>query len=87
MGLRDKTARVRVTGRIFRILHDGNFGDHRERISGAVSELRIDYGPGYRVYIHMSRECHRRVIGLCGTKERQQADIAAASGVVGGEQR
>ena len=47
-GLRDIRARARVQARIER-LAGGNAGDV-EPVGEGVSELRIDYGPGYRVY-------------------------------------
>lgn len=48
--LRDKQARFRINTRIRR-LSLGNPGDVKP-VGGGVSELRIDYGPGYRVYFH-----------------------------------
>ena len=41
--VRDTIAKARIAARITRILRDGNLGDHRERIKGVVSELRIDH--------------------------------------------
>jgi putative addiction module killer protein len=46
--LKDVAGRARILARIRR-LADGNPGDHRN-LSGGISELRIDAGPGYRVY-------------------------------------
>lgn len=46
--IRDLRARVRVQARIDRLAL-GNPGDHKS-VGGGVTELRIDYGPGYRVY-------------------------------------
>lgn len=77
-GLRDTAARVRILARIDRILTGGNFGDHRERIQGAVSELRIDYGSGYRVYYVRHGDLLVIVLGG-GTKDGQQSDVEAAS--------
>ena len=46
--LRDIKAKARLAVRIDRVKF-GNFGDHKF-LEGGVWELRIDYGPGYRVY-------------------------------------
>lgn len=74
-GLRDRQARARITVRIRR-LSLGNPGDVRPVGSG-VSEMRIDYGPGYRVYF--VRRGDTVVILLCGGDKRQQdRDIARA---------
>ena len=56
----------------------GNFGDHKP-LSDGVWELKIDHGPGYRVYY---AQAGRRVLLLLvgGDKRRQQADIATAVG-------
>ena len=72
--LRDSQARFRIYNRIER-LAEGNPGDNR--FLGDISEMRIDYGPGYRVYFKdTGREI---VILLCGgDKTTQQADIARA---------
>ena len=54
----------------------GNFGDHKS-VGEGVYELRIDFGPGYRV--HYGRDGDKFVILLVGgTKKRQGRDIAAA---------
>ena len=50
-GLADNQARARILTRIDR-LAVGNFGDSKQ-LRGGVSELRIDWGPGYRVYYAM----------------------------------
>lgn len=74
-GLRDATARARIVARIGR-LSLGNFGDCKP-VQGAVSELRIDWGPGYRVYFAMAER--RCVLLLCGgDKRKQAADIKRA---------
>ena len=73
--LRDESARARIQIRIRR-LSLGNFGDVKP-VGGGVSELRIDYGPGYRVYIcQRGNELVLLLIG--GTKRSQEADIAEA---------
>jgi putative addiction module killer protein len=74
-GLRDVRARARVQVRIER-LAAGNAGDV-EPVGEGVSELRIDYGPGYRVYF--KGHGHEVVILLAGGDKRtQSADIKAA---------
>ena len=73
--LRDEQARARVQIRIRRISL-GNFGDIKP-VGEGVSELRIDYGPGYRVYLHQQGSL--LVLLLAGgTKKTQQSDIAKA---------
>ncbi len=74
-GLRDLNARARIQVRVER-LAAGNAGDVKP-VGEGVSELRIDYGPGYRVYFTMrGREL---VILLAGGDKRTQAtDIKTA---------
>ena len=73
--LRDERARARVLARVERLL-TGNAGDARP-VGGGVSELRIDYGPGYRVYF--VRRGQALVILLAGgDKGSQKADIRRA---------
>jgi putative addiction module killer protein len=74
-GLRDVRARARVQVRIER-LAEGNAGDV-EPVGEGVSELRIDYGPGYRVYF---KKHGREVLILLagGDKRTQSADIKTA---------
>lgn len=75
--LRDSQAKVAVVRRVTRV-ELGNFGDHKFCRDG-VWELRIDVGPGYRVYYALSG--HRIVLLLCGGDKRtQDADIARAVG-------
>ena len=73
--LRDPHAQARIDARIRR-LSLGNAGDAKG-IGRGFSELRIDYGPGYRVYF-MQRGL-RVVVLLCGGDKRtQDSDIARA---------
>ncbi len=74
-GLRDIRARARVQVRIER-LASGHTGDAKP-VGESVSELRIDYGPGYRVYF--TRRASAVVILLAGGDKRtQSADIKTA---------
>lgn len=71
----DGTARARIAISLER-LQRGNFSAVKG-IGAGVSELRLDFGPGYRIYL--VRDGERLVILLGGgTKKRQQADIEAA---------
>jgi putative addiction module killer protein len=69
-GLRDLRARARVQVRIER-LAGGNSGDVKA-VGEGVSELRIDYGPGYRVYF--AKRGRSVVILLAGGDKRNQAN-------------
>lgn len=73
--LKDLRGRVTIQRRIDRVAN-GNFGDHGFCRDG-VWELRIQFGPGYRVYY--GREGDTVVILLCGgSKRTQSADIKEA---------
>ena len=74
--LGDGGARVRINVRLRRISENDYFGDCRS-VGGGVYELRIDYGPGYRVYYGQSGQ---RIILLLigGDKSTQQSDIKKA---------
>ncbi|BEV01088.1 type II toxin-antitoxin system RelE/ParE family toxin [Novosphingobium olei] len=73
--LRDRRARAKIVVRLER-LADGNLGDCKS-VKGGVHELRVDYGPGYRVYFFQRGK--ELVILLCGGDKRtQHADIAQA---------
>ena len=73
--LRDTKARISIDRRINRI-ELGNFGDHKFYRDG-VWELRIDVGPGYRVYYAIAG--NQVVLLLCGGDKRtQNADISRA---------
>jgi putative addiction module killer protein len=73
--LRDRRARARIDVRLRR-LSLGNPGDVRP-VGERVSELRIDYGPGYPVYFTRQGEALVILLGG-GTKGSQDRDIAAA---------
>jgi putative addiction module killer protein len=74
-GLRDVRARARVQARIER-LAAGNPGDVQP-VGEGVSEMRIDYGPGYRVYF---KKIGREIVILLagGDKRTQSTDIKTA---------
>ena len=74
-GLRDRQAQARINARIRR-LSLGNPGDVKPVGSG-VSELRIDYGPGYRVY-YVQRGAIVAVLLCGGSKRTQDAVIRRA---------
>ncbi|WP_081944616.1 type II toxin-antitoxin system RelE/ParE family toxin [Sphingopyxis sp. MWB1] len=71
--LRDIRAIAKITDRLKRA-SNGNFGDHKS-VKGGVFEMRIDYGPGYRVYFF--RRGKELVILLCGGNKRTQDDDVA----------
>ena len=73
--LRDVQARARIRARLARV-QAGNFGDFKP-LQDSVQELRIDHGPGYRVYL--SRQGPVLVLLLCGgDKGDQTRDINRA---------
>ena len=74
-GLRDIKARARVQARLDRMA-EGNPGDVKP-VGEGVSELRIDFGPGYRVYFK-SRGRELIVLLAGGDKKTQANDIKAA---------
>ena len=75
VGLRDANARFRIISRINRLV-EGLPGNVLP-VGHGISELRIHYGPGYRVYSHQSGDTW--VILLCGgDKSSQPRDIRAA---------
>ena len=81
-GLRDRQAHGRILARIARIRDRGLFGDVRS-VGGPVRELRIDYGPGYRVYF-LQRD-KTLVLLLCGgDKGSQNRDIETAKALAKG---
>ena len=74
-GLKDRRARARIQVRIDRV-EMGNFGDVAP-VGDGISELRIFYGPGYRVYFIQRGEV---VVVLLsgGNKASQKSDIVKA---------
>ena len=74
-GLRDLTGRARILMRVDRLAH-GNPGTHRNLTHG-VSELKVDVGPGYRVY-YTQRGDRLLLLLIGGDKSTQSKDIAKA---------
>ncbi len=74
-GLRDRQARARIDARIRR-LSLGNPGDVKP-VGEGVSELRLDYGPGYRVYF-VQRGPLLIILLAGGDKSTQNPDIQTA---------
>jgi putative addiction module killer protein len=73
--LPDKAVRARIRVRLLR-LGDGNLGDHRA-LGGRLYELRLAFGPGYRVYF--GEDGIRLILLICGgDKSTQDADIRLA---------
>ena len=73
--LKDRAGRARILVRIDRLI-DGNPGQYRDLTDG-VSELKIDLGPGYRVY-YAQRGTRLLLLLAGGDKSTQQKDIAKA---------
>ena len=73
--LKDRAGRARVLMRVDRLIH-GNPGAHRDLTEG-VSELKIDFGPGYRVY-YSTRGDRLLILLAGGDKASQQKDIGLA---------
>ena len=73
--LRDRNARARILARIRR-LQLGNPGDSRP-VGKGVSEMRIDHGPGYRVYFVRRQQSVVLLVG--GNKNTQNRDIDRAT--------
>lgn len=81
-GLRDTLGRRAILRRLARIAATDNFGDHAS-VGDGVSELRIDAGPGYRVY-YTIRE--GQIVWLLGggDKDSQDRDIKRAKELAAG---
>lgn len=74
--LKDRAAVMRINARIRRVAETGNFGDAKP-VRDGVNEIRIDYGPGYRLYYQQ----HGPIIVVLlagGDKSTQDADINRA---------
>lgn len=76
--LRDKQVARRIQARIDR-LEDGNFGDCQS-VGEGISEMRIHYGPGYRVYL-AQRGAEIVILLAGGDKATQNKDIKTALGL------
>jgi putative addiction module killer protein len=75
-GLKDLQARARIAARIERVRLKDHFGDVKT-VGDSVGEMRIDYGPGYRLYF--TRSGAEVVILLCGgDKGSQTRDMQSA---------
>lgn len=74
--LRDRAGRARIQVRVDR-LTNGNPGQYRN-LTGGISELKIDFGPGYRVY-YTEREGDLIILLAGGDKSTQQQDIRTAT--------
>jgi putative addiction module killer protein len=77
--LRDHTSRARIQVRVDRLVH-GNPGQQR-RLTDGVCELKLDFGPGYRVY-YTEREGEIIILLAGGDKSTQQRDIQTAISLV-----
>lgn len=73
--LKDRAGRARIQVRVDRLAH-GNPGNHRHLTDG-VSELKIDFGPGYRVY-YTQRGDQLLLLLVGGDKSSQDKDIERA---------
>ncbi|MHB8471801.1 MAG: type II toxin-antitoxin system RelE/ParE family toxin [Gammaproteobacteria bacterium] len=82
--LRDRQAKLRILQRVNRMT-EGHFGDHKPCRNG-VWELRIDYGPGYRVYYAKTGTTILLLLAG-GNKPRQAEDIDRATQLLADYQR
>lgn len=77
--LKDYNAKARINIRIRRI-EEGNLGDVKS-VGNGVSEIRIDYGPGYRLYL--TKRGQTIILLLCGgDKTTQEKDIQQAKEMI-----
>jgi putative addiction module killer protein len=78
-GLRDKKAQVRIAARL-RQASAGNLGDWKP-VGGDVSEMRVNFGPGYRLYF--TRKGNVLIVMLAGgDKSSQTRDIKRAQKIL-----
>ena len=73
--LKDRSGRARIQVRVDRLAH-GNPGQHRN-LAGGIAELKIDFGPGYRVY-YTERGGELIILLAGGDKSTQSQDIKTA---------
>jgi putative addiction module killer protein len=73
--LRDRAGRARILVRVDRLIQ-GNPGQHRHLTDG-ISELKVDFGPGYRVY-YAQRGTRLLLLLAGGDKSTQKEDISKA---------
>ena len=73
--LKDRAARARIQVRVDRLAH-GNPGPHRN-LSHGISELKVNYGPGYRVY-YTQRGSELIILLVGGDKSSQRRDVKLA---------
>ena len=74
--LKDQSGRARILMRVERLI-GGNPGQHRNLTDG-VSELKVDFGPGYRVY-YLQRGTRLLLLLVGGDKSSQSKDIQLAT--------
>jgi len=74
--LKDPAARARILVRVDRLIHC-NPGNYRN-LAGGISELKMDFGPGYRVYYCQRGKTSLLLLGG-GDKTTQQSDILIAT--------
>lgn len=73
--LRDKRAKAKVLVKLS-LIEKGNFGDHKS-VGGKVSEIRVSYGPGYRLYYTINKGTVV-ILLIGGDKSSQSSDIKRA---------
>lgn len=77
--LKDRKARAKIAKRLT-FLETGHFGDAKP-VGDSVTELRIHFGPGYRIYV--TKKGEQIIVLLCGgDKSSQQRDIDRAKALV-----